>query len=224
MVRNRMLMVFGASVLIPALVLTGCGGKKKTESSSDSQPTQTSNAQATRPAGATAAPTTAASNSGGGGNVSGNDLAALLANFLKSKSYKMALQDGSGKSEGTFEYVAPNKYHIVSGDLELISIGADSYVKQAGTWIKVPAAAGAGAINTMDSLKSQLDAVSKLTATKGGSDSVNGVNCQIYNVTESDGTKSELCVANGLPIRIKSTNTIILISDYDKVSDIKAPI
>lgn len=222
MVRNRFLMAFGVAVLVPALVLTGCGGKKKSETTT-TQPTTTSNAQATRPAGATTAPTTAAS-SGGGGNVSGNELAQLLANFLKSKSYKMALQDGAGKSQGSFEYVAPDKYHITSGDLELITIGADNYVKQSGVWIKLPAAAGATATNTTELLKTQLDSVSKLTATKGGTDSVNGVNCQIYSVTEPDGTKSEVCVANGLPLRIKTPTTIILISDYDKVPDIKAPI
>jgi hypothetical protein len=58
---------------------------------------------------------------------------------------------------------------------------------------------------------------------------VNGVKCQIYTVNDTGtGSTMELCVANGLPLRIvdkSSGNTItILLTDFDKVSDIKAPI
>jgi hypothetical protein len=138
----------------------------------------------------------------------------------------MAIQDSKGASQGTFDYIAPDKYHYSLAGIEAIVIGKDTYIKQAGTWIKLPASAAAAASSPFnaDTLKTQLDAVSKAKATKNGSDTVNGVKCDIYNVTDTDGSTTEVCVANGLPIRIKNGDTIVVISNYDKVPDIKAPI
>ena len=207
-------------VCVPALVLTGCSSKKKSsDSGSTAQPTQASGAGASQP---TAASGSSNSNTGGGSSVSSSELATIVGNFLKAKSFSMTLQDSKGAAQGTFDYVAPDKYHYSLAGTELIAIGKDSYVKQGGTWIKLPAAAGAAASPfNADTLKTQLDQVSKAKATKNGSDTVNGVKCDIYNVTDTDGTTTEVCVANGLPIRIKDGTTIIVISNYDKVPDIK---
>ncbi len=219
-----------AALLVPALVLTGCGSKKKSsDSTAGSQPTQSSGSGSspTQASGSSqaAATTAPAANSSGGSSASDAELVALITNFTKAKSYKMTIQDAQGNTQVSYEYVAPDKYHLTVAGVETIAIGKDNYVKQGGTWIKLPASpTSAGSFLNADSLKTQLDSVSKAKATKGATASVNGTNCQIYNVTAADGSTSEVCVANGLPIRIKSASTIILISDYDKVSDIKAPI
>ncbi|HEY7269772.1 MAG TPA: hypothetical protein VH951_08085 [Dehalococcoidia bacterium] len=221
--KQALITAFGAVVLIPALVLTGCGKKKSSASTSTAQPTQSSGAGASQP---TAASGSSNSNTGGGSSVSGNELATIVGNFLKAKSFSMTIQDSKGAQQGTFDYIAPDKYHYSLSGIEAIVIGKDTYFKQGGTWIKLPASAAtsAAAPFNADTLKSQLDDVSKAKATKNGSDTVNGVKCDIYNVTDTDGSTTEVCVANGLPIRIKDSDTIILISNYDKVPDIKAPI
>ena len=212
--KNRFVLMAALVFLAPALVLSACGGKKKSEGTS-AAPTQASGS-------ATQAPSS--SNSGGGSNASTDELKALVANFLKAKSYRMVIQDSSSSEQGTFEYVAPDKFHISAQGFEIISIGKDTYVKQGTTWTKLPSAQNATPLFDADTVKKELDSLDTTKFTKGGSDTVNGTKCQLYTVTETDGTQTELCVANGLPIRIKSSGTIILISDYDKVGDIKAPI
>jgi hypothetical protein len=219
MTRQRFVLALGAGLLIPALVLSGCSKKKSSDSTSSAQPTQSSSsAQPTQRPAATSA------SGGSGSNASNSELAALVANFLKAKSFRITLQDSRGTPQGTVEYVAPDKYHINVAGFEEISIGKDVYVKQGTTWAKLPSSQGVPSIFNADTFKSQLDQLSTTKFTKGGTDNVNGTSCQIYNVTNADGTTSEICVANGLPVRVKAGDTIILISDYDKVGDIKAPI
>jgi hypothetical protein len=213
LLKNRFMLVAALLFLAPALVLSACGGKKKSEGTS-AAPTQASGS-------ATQAPS---SSSGGGSNVSTDELKALVANFVKVKSFRMVLQDGSGNQQGTIEYVAPDKYHINVSGLEVITIGKDNYLKQGGTWTKLPSSQSATPLFDASTIKQELDSLDVTKYTKGGTDTVNGTKCQLYTVTESDGTKTELCVANGLPLRIKTSGTIVLISDYDKVGDIKAPI
>ncbi len=212
-----------AAVLVPALVLTGCGKKKSSDSAASAQPTQSSSSS--QPTAKPAATTASSANSGAGTNVNNSELAALVTNFLKAKSFRMAILDGQGTQQVSLDYVAPDKYHLTGSGIESISIGKDTYFKQAGVWIKLPASqASPTSPFGADQLKAQLDELAKDKFTKGATDSVNGTSCQIYNVTSTDGTTSEVCVANGLPIRIKSAGSILIITDYDKVSDIKAPI
>jgi hypothetical protein len=215
----------GAALLIPALVLTGCSKKKSSsDSGSSSQPTQASGAQATKPAATTAA------SSGGGSSAAADELTALFTNFLKVKSFRAAITEevtGQPKVDGSIEYVAPDKYHITLPGLgEFINIGKDSYIKIGPAWTKSPGAGG-GSLFDAASIQSTLDSF-KNNSKKGGTDTVNGVKCQIYTVTDTSGSTTEVCVANGLPVRmvIKSTSstTTFVFTDFDKLSDIKAPI
>jgi hypothetical protein len=223
----------GAALLIPALILSGCGGKKKAESSSNAPPTQSSASPqpTTAPSSSNnTSPTTAPGASSGNAGAA-SDLAEVFTNFLKSKSWRATLtreQPGQPTVEGSIEYVGPDKYHYaLTGLGEAIQIGGDTYVKLGATWTKYPGGVPGNLFN-IDTVKTAFDSFQQ-SAQKGGTATVNGTSCQVYTVTDSSsGSTYNVCTANGLPLRLvvkdgDSTSTV-LFEDFDKVPDIKAPI
>ena len=218
---TRRLLSLGLTFLVvTSLAVAGCGGDKKTDSTADS-PT------ATRSAAATTAPATNATQAP---TVTGGDaeLAALLQGMNNLKSFRatMSLEaPGAPKQDGTFEYVAPDRFHMNFAGIEMISIGNDLYLKLGPSWTKQ---SGAG-VTPFDakSFASSLQNITSGSLTKGGTDSVNGQRCQIYSQTNSSGS-TEFCVNNGVALRVITTasgsKVTMILADVNQNIDIRAPI
>jgi len=217
--KNWLLLLLAPALLLPALA---CGGKKETsESTSTQAPGQ--------PTAAAAAPTRAANPSGAG--VEG-ELAALVQGLKDLKTFKANIiieAAGQPKQEGSIEAVLPDRIHITFPGAEVISIGSDLYLKAGPTWSK-QAGGGLGAIfdlNQITDVFAGVDVSSRTT--QGGLETIGGQRCQLYTVVTSDGTKSEVCVANNLPVRIISEapgggKFTIVFSSLNSTLEIRAPI
>src|SRR3990172_4980790 len=100
MLRSRLLIALVAAPVL-VFVAAGCGGKK--ESAPASQPTT----------GAASQPT--ASRPSGGDSGSANELANVVQNFGKAKSFRAKMtieQPGQPKQEGEMEVVLPDQIHF----------------------------------------------------------------------------------------------------------------
>jgi hypothetical protein len=192
-------------------------------------------------AGTPAAPATlAAAATTVGAPASADEVSMLAGNFQKVKSFKATIAQTGGPSniQGTIEYSAPDKVHVVVGSgatgQEITCIGEALYFKR-GTagWQKAPPGAATcrgqlGPTNPEELAKGINAAAQDKTLNKGGQEMVNGKRCQIYAQALPNGSTFEMCVADGLPVRIVSKDpqqsVTIIFSDIDKPIDIKAPI
>jgi hypothetical protein len=222
MPRNQKIIAIAACLLVvPALA---CGGGKKSTATAEPSTASGGATQATASSGS-GAPTTAS-----GGAVSGNEIASFVSALLKVKSFRATLSTNAGgqaQIQGAMEAQLPDRFHLTTPTIELISIGNDSYTKIGGNWTK-SSGAGIGNIFQADELNALATAVPSGQITKGGTDTVNGTKCQLYTQNTSSSSTTEYCVANNLPLRVVSTSgstkTTIVFSDFDKPVDIKAPI
>jgi hypothetical protein len=190
------------------------------------------------PATLSAAPTIA------GPVASAEEVANLAGNFGKVKSFKATISQSGGSSaslQGLIEYSAPDRIHVTIGSgataQEIICIGDDFYVKQgANPWQKLPPAqtkdskcrGNLGPADPQELAKGINTAAADKTLVKGAQETVAGKKCQIYAQALPTGANFEMCVADGLPLRIVSKagpqSVTITFSDIDKAIDIKAPL
>ena len=205
-------LIYLASCLLLVPVLA-CGGGKKSSSSASSSGAQ--------------APGTAQT---GGGTAVMSEFASFAAAIAKVKTFRATLTTSAGtgpQTESTLEVQMPDRFHVTSPTSELINIGADSYVKTGANWVKAPGG-GAGTLGQIAQLPALATAIPASQITKGGTDTVNGTKCQVYNQTTGTGTTAYCLASNNLPVRIVitggSSKTTIIFTDYDKPLDIKAPI
>ena len=231
-----------AAIGVPLLgLLVACGGSSKNNNTTTSNnvvgtastvapsgaSASTGSAGSTAPKATTAS--TGASANNGGANSNTALLVTVLTNFSNSKKWRAEIKDSSDPtSNGTFEYVAPDKFHVTLSNYEIISIGSDTYIKQGATWVKVPATGSSGPLFDTSSLQDTISAAQSASVTKGGTDTVNGTKCQIYTYTDTaSNNKVEVCVADNLPVRVvqddgESVSTTTF--DFKSNIDIKAPI
>ncbi len=217
-------------VLVPLILgfAVACGGSK----SSPTATTASSSGGGEQPA-ATATTSSSSSNNGsnGGSSASSDVVVKVMSNFINAKSWSAQISDSSDPtSNGTFEYVAPDKYHISIAGTELIAIGNDTYINAGGSWIKSTSSGSSGPLFDPSQFQDTIKAAQQAQVTKGDTDTVNGTKCQIYTYHDSaSATDVHICVANDLPVRVvedngDSTSTIIF-SDFNSSKiDIKAPI
>ncbi|MGA7668769.1 MAG: hypothetical protein WBW04_00005 [Nitrolancea sp.] len=187
---------------------------------------------------------TATQAASGGGSGSGSAIMLQVADAWKNvKSYKMTItfyDSGSTTPTGTatVENENPDKSHWVidsSGQkIETITIGTDSYLNLGGTWTKSPSVdttdiPGMSSQDIANELSTPIPDDTKFSSK--GSDTVNGVDCNVYEITETDGTVSTFYVGkkDHLLYKIEAsgsdgTKTEILISDYNADFNITAPI
>lgn len=175
---------------------------------------------------------------------SADEVASLAGNFGKVKSFKATISQSGGAAaqlQGTIEYSQPDRIRVVIGSgptaQEIICIGNDFYVKAGNAaWQKVPAAQTGGSncrgnlgpADPQELAKGINTAAADKTLVKGPQETVAGKRCQIYSQSLPNGSNFEMCVADGLPVRIVSKagvqSVTITFSDIDKAIDIKAPI
>jgi hypothetical protein len=157
------------------------------------------------------------------------------------KSFRVSItQTGASNSTTSLEVVQPDQLHLTQktsqATQELICLNKTVYTNTDGKWTKTdkdpkgnPIDCGALVSSTFntkaiaDGIKQASDA--KQIA-KGGTDTVNGKKCQIYTQTNPNGTTADICVADGLLVRVvdKAAGATILFSDYNSNINIKAPI
>ena len=175
---------------------------------------------------------------------SSDEVASLAGNFGKVKSFKATISQSGGAAanlQGVIEYSQPDRIHVTIGSgataQEIICIGNDFYVKQGPSpWQKVPAAQTGGSncrgnlgpADPQELAKGINTAAADKTLVKGAQETVGGKKCQIYAQALPNGANFEMCVADGLPVRIVSKagqqSVTITFSDIDKAIDIKAPV
>ena len=170
---------------------------------------------------------------------SDSDIQAIADAFAKVKSFRSTLTAGPANSQQTttIEMSYPDKVHITiktaTGTQELICANNLIYTKT-DKWVKnekdptgkaVDCTSYASSIFNTKTIGDGLKA-SAANISKGGTDTVNGKKCQILQQVNPNGSTADICVADGLPIRIvdKGAGATIIFSDYNANIDIKAPI
>jgi hypothetical protein len=232
-------------LVLPLLAGTAlaCGGGKSGGSSQGIKIEQTNTGGVSLTPGAPPA-TLAAAPTVSGPVASADEVASLAGNFGKVKSFKASISQAGGSAaalQGTIQYSQPDRIHVTIGSgataQEIICIGNDFYVKAGGApWQKVPAAQTSGSncrgnlgpADPQELAKGINTAAADKTLVKGSQETVAGKRCQIYAQSLPNGANFEMCVADGLPLRIVSKagaqSVTITFSDIDKAIDIKAPI
>ena len=221
------------------------GGATATATTAAATATTTAAATATKTAAATSTATTAAAaaSSTGVPLSASSPLDDVTKAWTDLKSYKMTItvyDNGSATASvtGTVETINPDKSHTVveiSGQkIETITIGDKTYINIGGTWQQTPG----GMPDQMPSISggdifSQLatpDASISNTVTSKGTETLNGVKYDVYEVKTSDTNTSTFWVGekDHLPYKITSrmdtSNSVIIFSDFNASFDIKAPI
>jgi hypothetical protein len=234
-------------LVLPLLAGTAlaCGGGSKSSGSDQGIKIEPSNTGGVSMTPGAPAATLAAAPTVSGPLASAEDVASLASNFGKVKSFKATVSSTGGTTpnlQGAIEYSQPDRIRVTIGggspSQDIICIGNDFYLKTAtAPWQKIPAAQTAGSncrgnlgpADPQELAKGINAAVADKTLVKGGQETVAGKRCQLYTQTIANGSSFEVCVADGLPLRIVSRASAqsaltFQFSDYDKPIDIKAPI
>lgn len=147
------------------------------------------------------------------------------------QSYRAAVivdTEGGDKIEGSFEFAAPDRYHLTVGGsvpVEVVTIGADSYVKTAGRWQRVePTFLPFSA----QELIAEIDQIAAAGATQAGQRDAPAGACTIYKVARADGSEAEFCAGGDGPIFTASfkdgaTTVTMTFTDFDTPIEIKQP-
>jgi len=171
-----------------------------------------------------------------------SDIQQISDNYAKVKSFRVQISQGTGDKAATtsLEVVQPDQLHITIKSAQLtqenICLGKTLYTNKDGKWTKSDkdqngtAIDCAQAISATFNTKAIADGIKQASdakqIAKGGTDTVNGKKCQLYTQTNPNGTTADICVADGLLLRVvdKTAGATLLFSDYNANIDIKAPI
>ncbi|HXP94384.1 MAG TPA: hypothetical protein VN905_13015 [Candidatus Binatia bacterium] len=131
-------------------------------------------------------------------------VAAAFQKMAQAKSYRMTMTSASG--EMTQDYVAPNRRHISGRQMEMITIGDDSWMKVDGKWQHVPKMP-MGAMSAPQSIGSAPKAP-ETDVTLVGNQECQGQPAQVYQFSTSSASgtseKSKLWVgSSGYPCRMQ---------------------
>ncbi len=211
-----------------------------TAAATQAPPTPTQAATATQAAAATQAPTTASGSSTGIAISAVPVLQDVADAWKQVTSYKMTMTffdttSNTQTGSATVESMKDKSHWVMDeGDqsIEIITIGTDYYLKLAGDWTKMtsdvsttlPPFTSADILNDVSTPAAAPDSV-----TNKGTDTVNGVSCDVYEIKSDTGT-STLWVGHEDHLLYKGsfddngTRTEILFSDFNKQFDIQPPI
>lgn len=134
------------------------------------------------------------------------------------------------------EYSKPDRYRIKNPMSEVVVIGSDAYVKEKGTWKKIPEDIGA----QISAMKKTFNAESMKAireVTKSAPEKIDGKEAAIYTYSIESGANSppnstKVWIANdsGLPLKIivqtqntDATQIVTTKYDYNKKVKIEAP-
>jgi hypothetical protein len=163
----------------------------------------------------------------------GLDVDAIGQAFSQVKSLRAELsgEQGGQKLSGSMELVLPDKFHVkanVPGQpVEIYSLGDTTYVKRGDEpWQK---SEGGGVGLSMEDFSPEKIAKELVkpgsSVKKGGTKTVRGTDCQVWEITEQDGTPGTLCVGSDNLIYSAETGGITFeVYDYNAPISITAPI
>jgi hypothetical protein len=170
-------------------------------------------------------------------------LKAVADAWKNLKSYKMTVtfyDNGASTPSGTatFETENPDKSHWTINEngqnIEIIAVGGKSYLKLGGTWTEtsVGIPASLPPISSDDILNDVATPAASADSVKAtGTETVDGVTCDVYEVTKSGSdTSSTFWVGqkDHLPHKITFTTgdsrSEIKVSDFNTDFNIQAPI
>ena len=174
-------------------------------------------------------PTTAAQPSGGGNPL--DALGKAFTSWGSVKSFRMHVST-AGAPEVTVEVVMPDRYHINTGQAEMIMIGNTTYIKMGNTWQKMNIPGGGASAFNPDTFSPKTFAtqLQNLPDVKFlGADTVDGVPCTVYQITPKGGgsastTKFWIGVGDGFPHKIESGAATITFTDFNGNITINPPI
>ncbi len=141
-----------------------------------------------------------------------------------------------GTTESTIEVVLPDRFHMISKQMEFILIGKTFYMKTGAKWAKVTMPKGID-LSVADPTK--LDAAIAASTEKKlvGTDDINGTLAYVYQYTttikgppaQKYTTKVWISAKDGLPLKTETTLkpgqvTTVVFSDYNSNIVINAPI
>lgn len=129
---------------------------------------------------------------------------------LDAKSWRMKsnIESNNVTIQSTLEYVAPDRYHLTTSSIELISIGSKSYINQNGNWVETPLNVTSVIGSLMNSTLTQEVENNISDAKLVGADSLNGKPMTVYqfnntftqnNINITTTTKLWVGVSDGLP-------------------------
>jgi hypothetical protein len=114
------------------------------------------------------------------------DLRRALTAFEALDSYRLLGRLDSRESSPvdlTVEYVRPDRRRVVLGDLEIITIGATTYVRQGGPWTTLQGAAGASLVPDVREIAGELEHAAFVPQ---GEETVDGEPCAVFGYTETE--------------------------------------
>ena len=157
----------------------------------------------------------------------------------KSWRVKSNIESNGVSIPGTLDYAAPDRYHLTTSTIEMISIGSKSYMKQNGTWVETPLNVTSLIGSLMNSALPQ-ELQNNITGAKLiGPDTLNGKPMSVYqfnntmtanNINIATTTKLWVGESDGLPYQeviqgnlngIKTTTTNLV--EYDPNIQIQDP-
>jgi hypothetical protein len=234
-VKNNQIFLCVACALIAALMVS-CSGSSKgvaTSGGSASITFPTPGVATTEPA-PTAPPAVSSSTA-----VTAIVNASKAQLAAKSWRVKSNIESNGVSILGTLDYAAPDRYHLTTSTIEMISIGSKSYMKQNGTWVETPLNVTSLIGSLMNSALPQ-ELQNNITGAKLiGPDTLNGKPMSVYqfnntmtanNINIATTTKLWVGESDGLPYQeviqgnlngIKTTTTNLV--EYDPKIQIQDP-
>lgn len=177
-----------------------------------------------------------------GGGMLDEVMAAARAQMTQRGYRARILSESAGTTtEIGIEYVAPDRYHVISPATEMIIIADKTYMKQGDTWMQVPMNMGAMLKQFQDpAFMMEETGFSMSNAGYKGVEDVDGVAADLYeydstiNISgtpDTSHTKLWVSKATGLPLKSVNTSELegvqsIATSTYEYPADltIEAPI
>ena len=148
--------------------------------------------------------------------------------FLALKSFRATVVDvAKGQQLSAMEYVAPDRYHMKTGQgPETLIVGDEAWMDVDGRLMKMPIPVG----RIIAQYRNEALARTQYTVTEVGTDSVDGEPAHVYSYTLTQPVKAEskawISDRSGLPLQIESrgsfmgvkSTTRVRYSDFDDPS------
>lgn len=159
------------------------------------------------------------------------DMTAIWMSWANVNSYHAVVTTPDGKTI-TYDYIKPDKRHIIAPQAEVIRIGNDMWLNQGGTWRHMPSMMSAHAstmIGRLSPAALDTDARNDYTVAFVGTEKLGAVTARHYHVTgKSNSADFDVWAGpNNLPLQFQTHGesgvTTMVFSNYNGVADITPP-
>jgi len=155
-----------------------------------------------------------------------NDVKNAFLTTVSAKSYHFAVEGKSHAVDGDF--VAPGKFHVTAGPMEMIMLDKTMYVKMQGTWHQFTFPGADMMMGSFMKVREMASHPDNLDVTDLGTKVVDGGPLHAYSVQSKGDSKPEIVYVNGggyaVRVDVDGGNEIIRFSNFNGPIDIVAPI